>query len=237
VASLLRGVFSLEQTMVDQKLKLRALLRAWAEGASPIPLVEAMIEADETEQAIVIARGALEGATPDDRARLLAILDKFVRWPPQWDALLDDISRDPTLERWEALHRFASGAAIYDWRRMALQKLRDRGVGPITLFEFASTGGVVPDAIGLVEEGVIPPERLVARANEPGAARSIWLGLAAQASFLRGDEVNTIRYIEESIACSEGFSVPDFSLLWLLDHVEDEALRARIERIWQRSQS
>jgi hypothetical protein len=73
--------------------------------------------------------------------------DQLVAWPPEWEAVLDDIAADPTNERWNALHRFASGAAIYDWRRLALQKLRDRGVDPIALFRFASSGGVIPDCV------------------------------------------------------------------------------------------
>lgn len=217
--------------MIDNELKLRALLRAWAAGASPLPVVEAYLEAGKKDEAIIFAHGAVESANADDRARLMARLDELVAWPPEWEGVLDEIATDPAIERWDALHRFASGAAIYDWRRLALQKLRDRGVDPIALFRFASSGGVIPDAIALVETGEIPPEVLVARANEPGAAKSIWLGLAAQASFLRGDEHGTLRFIKEAAAAADGFSVPTFSLIWLLEHAESEELRAALERI------
>ncbi len=220
--------------MIERDLKFKSLLRAWTEGGSPLPVIDAYLEAGQKDEAIIFARGAVESANKDDRVRLMTLLDELVAWPPEWEAVLDDIAADPTIDRWDALHRFASGAAIYDWRRLALQKLRDRGVDPIALFRFASSGGVIPDAIALVETGEIPPEVLVARANEPGAAKSIWLGLAAQASFLRGDEHGTLRYIKEAAASADGFSIPTFSLIWLLEHAESEELRAALERIEER---
>lgn len=220
--------------MIDRELKLRALLRAWTEGSSPLPVVKTYLEAGQKDEAIIFARGAVETANADDRARLMILLDELVAWPREWEAVLDEIAADPTIERWNALHRFASDSAIYDWRRLALQKLRDRGVNPIALFRFASSGGVIPDAIALVETGEIPPDVLVARANEPGAAKSIWLGLAAQASLLRGDEHGTLRYIKQSAEAADGFSIPTFSLLWLLEHAESEELRAALERIAER---
>ncbi len=60
---------------------------------------------------------------------------------------------------------------------------------------------------------------------------SIWLGLAAQASLLRDDEHGILLYIKEAAPAADGFSIPTFSLIWLVDHAESEKLRAAPERI------
>jgi hypothetical protein len=210
------------------------MLQAWRDGGSPIPAVEAMIDAGEREQAIVFARGMVEVASAEDKARLLQILDELVGWPPEWEAVLDDIANEPTLEKWEALHRFASGAAIYDWRRMAFRKLRERGTDPVMLFRFVSTGGILPDVFELVDDGLVPPEILIERANEPGAARSTWLGMAAQATFLRGDHVGTVRLLTEAEECETEWTSPIYSVLWLADRADDGELRAVLDRMVER---
>jgi len=190
-----------------------------------------MIDAGEREEAIVFARGVVEVASDEDKARLLQILDELVGWPPEWEAVLDDIAGEPTLEKWEALHRFASGSAIYDWRRQAFRKLRERGTDPVMLFRFVSTGGIIPDVFELVDDGLVPPEVIIERANEPGAARSTWLGMAAQATFLRGDHIGTVRLLTEAEECKTDLTSPIYSVFWLLDREDNPELRAVLDRM------
>lgn len=218
----------------DHDLALRGLLHAWMEGGSAVPFVEKLIETGDRDQAIVVARGALENASAEDEARLVVLIEELVDWPPDWDAALEELSRDPSLERWRAMYRFASEASCYDWIRHALHKLRRMGIDPLVLFRFASTDAVLPDAVGYVEEGLVPPAVLIDCANEPGAATAIWLGLAAQATFLLGDHVGTIRLLREAEAAEDGTSIPDFSLLWLLARTDNDELREVLERMMER---
>ena len=64
---------------------------------------------------------------------------------------------------------------------------------------------MTPEAIELVEEGLVAPETIVARGKQ-SAASATYLSLAAEATFLRGDLVSTIRYLREGVQSESEFS-------------------------------
>lgn len=82
------------------------------------------------------------------------------------------------------------------WPRL----LRLRGVDGDTIFRCASEFGMTPDLIELVEQGCVAVKTLVDRAAHSGGAKTAYLGLAAEAVFLAGDMLGTVRLLRESIA-------------------------------------
>jgi len=67
------------------------------------------------------------------------------------------------------------------------------------LFLCACEWGLTPDAIELVEEGLVTPETLIARGERAGGARTTYFGLAAEAAYLAGDFLGTVRLLRDSI--------------------------------------
>src|SRR5207244_6806491 len=113
----------------------------------------------------------------------------------EWRAQLAAMARDPSVERFEELMRFVPPELIYQRLRNAIRKLKKLGVDANLLFHCATNIGMTPEAIELVEEGLVAPETILARARQ-SAARATYLGLAAEATYLRGDLVSTIRYLD-----------------------------------------
>ncbi len=68
------------------------------------------------------------------------------------------------------------------------------------LFRCASEYGLTPDLIELVEDGCVAVSTIVERATRSGGAKATYLGLAAEAAFLAGDMVGTVRLLRQSIA-------------------------------------
>jgi hypothetical protein len=97
--------------------------------------------------------------------------------------------------------RFTPNEAYYQRTRNTLRILRRLGTDPNALFRCATRHGTVPDAFALVQSGEVDPETVVARADEASpAARGLWLGLAAEAAFARGDDLGTVRLLKMAYA-------------------------------------
>lgn len=97
------------------------------------------------------------------------------------------LARAPSEEAWERLLRFAPDDVLYLRVRAAVQILMRLGVDPRLPFGFATNDGVVPDAIEMVQEGLIAPEIVLERAERGSrASYALWVGLAAEAALAQG---------------------------------------------------
>ena len=178
--------------------QLDALQQAWLDGGSALPLVRLLVERGEGDQAAAIARLVLAREECLDAAEIEQCLDDIDEAPDEWRAQLAAMAADPTVERFEELMRFVPPELIYQRLRNALRKLRKLGVDPEILFQCATNIGMTPEAIELVEEGLVRPEAILARGRS-SAARTTYFGLAAEAAFLRGDIVSTIRHLRDAV--------------------------------------
>jgi hypothetical protein len=96
--------------------------------------------------------------------------------------------------------RFAPPEYLYQRTRDAIRRLRKLGVDGDSLFRCASEFGLTPDLIELVEDGCVAVATIVERAARSGGARTTYIGLAAEAAFLAGDMLGTVRLLRESLA-------------------------------------
>ncbi len=178
--------------------QLDALQQQWLDGGSALPLVRLLVERGEGDQAAAIARLVLAREECPDAAEIEQCLDDIDEAPDEWREQLAAMAADPTVERFEELMRFVPPEHIYQRLRNALRKLKKLGVDPEILFQCATNIGMTPEAIELVEEGLVTPETILARGRR-SAARTTYFGLAAEAAFLRGDIVSTIRHLREAV--------------------------------------
>jgi hypothetical protein len=178
--------------------ELDALQQEWLGGGSALPLVRLLVQRGEGDHAAAIARIALGRADCLDADAIEDCLDRIDEAPDEWRAQLAAMARDPSVERFEELMRFVPPELIYQRLRNALRKLRKLGVDANVLFQCATNLAMTPEAIELVEDGLVEPETILARGAR-SAARTTYLGLAAEATYLRGDLVSTIRYLREAL--------------------------------------
>lgn len=171
----------------------------WLNGGSALPLVSLLAARGMNVEASAVARVALARPECPDADKLEEMLDSLSETPEEWDELLDRFSASPSLERWRELMQFVPPELIYLRQRSAIRQLRKRGMEGNLLFLCACEWGLTPDAIELVEEGLVRPETLMERAGRAGAARATYTGLAAEAAYLSGDFLGTIRLLRESI--------------------------------------
>ncbi|HEV2721722.1 MAG TPA: hypothetical protein VG323_17015 [Thermoanaerobaculia bacterium] len=178
--------------------QLDALQQQWLDGGSALPLVRLLVERGEGDQAAAIARLVLAREECPDAAEIEQCLDEIDEAPDEWREQLAAMAADPSVERFEELMRFVPPELIYQRLRNALRKLRKLGVDPEILFQCATNIGMTPEAIELVEEGLVGPETILLRGRR-SAARTTYFGLAAEAAFLRGDIVSTIRHLRDAV--------------------------------------
>jgi hypothetical protein len=178
--------------------ELDTLQQQWLGGGSALPLVRLLVDRGEGDHAAAIARIALGRVDCPDAGEIERCLDDIDEAPDEWREQLATMARDPSVDRFEELMRFVPPELIYQRLRNALRKLKQLGVDANILFQCATNIGMTPEAIELVEEGLVAPETILAR-GEYSAARATYLGLAAEATYLRGDIVSTIRYLREAV--------------------------------------
>ena len=177
------------------------LEQAWVNGGSALPLVTLLASRGMEMEASAVARVALARPDCEDVAELEELLDRLSQPPEDWRGLLDSFAEDPSLERWRELMQFVPPELIYLRQRAAIRYLNKRGMDGDLLFLCACEYGLTPDAIELVEEGQVGVDTLVTRAERAAGARTTYIGLAAEAAFLKGDLIGTIRLLRESMAC------------------------------------
>ena len=195
----------------------------------PLPLVQYHFDRGELDDAATVARLAL--ALPDcpDAQTIEEILDACSAPPEDWKQLLDEFAADPSLERWRDLMRFVPVDLFYQRHRNGIRYLRKRGVEPNLLFLCACSPGMTPDGIELVEEGLVNVDTILSRADEAGPARGAYVGLAAQAAYLAGDLVGTIRLLRDAMA-SETEWISALPHVWFIRERASEAEHAALDR-------
>ena len=173
-------------------------LAQWSEGGSALPLVKLYADRGELDHAAAVARLALERDHCPDAEAIEEILDSAGDPPPDWKLHLDDFAEAPSLERWRDLMRFVPDHALYQRQRNAIRYLNRRGVDGDMLFLCAADLAVTPDAIELVEDGRVHVDTVLERGRR-SPSRTTFAGLAAQAAFLTGDLLGTIRLLRDAI--------------------------------------
>ncbi len=184
--------------IVDDAERHRAE-QQWLNGGSALPLVSLLASRGMSVEASAVARVAL--ARPDcvDAQQLEELLDKLSEPPDDWRELLDQFADAPSIDRWRQLMQFVPPDLIYLRQRSAIRHLRKRGLEGNMLFLCACEWGLTPDAIELVDDGLVSADTLIERAERAGGARATYIGLAAEAAYLAGDFLGTVRLLRDSI--------------------------------------
>ena len=194
-----------------------------------LPLVQRLMECGRTMAASVTARMALADPDCRDREALEAALHGIANEPEGWAAALEEFARNPSMERWDELMHFVDPKDFYQRLRTTVTFLMRAGCDGNILFRCAATDGMFPDLFDLAKSGTVDPEVIEQRgADSP--ARSCWLGLAAQASFARGDGWGTIRYLREAVKNDEGAFLAGASISEIRREA-DEELNEELDRV------
>lgn len=185
---------------INDDPEVRAARRSWLAGGSALPVVELMSARGAKIEAATVARLAL--AKPDcrDAEQLRTLLAGLSSPPAGWEDALAGFARSPSTERWRDLMYFVPADALYLRMRDIVSRLSQLGLDGDTIFEFASDVGLTPDLIDLVEQGRVSVKALEERAARAGGAKTTYFGLAAEAAFLGGDMLGTVRLLRNSIA-------------------------------------
>ena len=185
---------------IQRDVELRDAEYNWLNGASALPVVRLLVSRDAKAEAAAVARLALARPGCPDATELEATLARLAAMPAGWAESLAEFAKSPSPERWRELMRFVPPEYAYQRHRETVRRLRSLGVSGDLLFRCASEYGLTPDLIELVEDGHVAVETLVERAARSSGAKATYLGLAAEAAFLVGDMVGTVRLLCESIA-------------------------------------
>jgi hypothetical protein len=192
-----------------------AVIREFSRGV-PLPLVTLHFERGDLNRAAAIARLALGMNDCPDAAKIEEILERCSEPPDEWRLILDAFAESPSLERWRELMQFVPEDLRYQRHRNGIRHLKKRGVEANLLFLCACYLSITPEAIELVEDGLVNVETLLIRTNEAGEARGAYVGLAAQAAFLTGDLVGTIRLLRETMSLENEWisALPHIWFVW-----------------------
>jgi len=171
----------------------------WLNGGSALPLVSLLASRGMAAEASAVARVALARPECQDADKLEELLDTLSEPPEDWREQLDRFLEAPSLDGWRQVMQFVPPELIYLRQRSAIRHLKKRGLDGNMLFLCASEWGLTPDAIELVEEGLVDVATLVERAERAGGARTTYIGLAAEAAWLTGDFLGTVRLLRDSV--------------------------------------
>ncbi len=192
----------------------------WANGGSALPLVSLYARRGDLDRAAAIAGLALARPDCPDAPEIESIIESAGDPPADWKALLDDFAAAPSFERWRELMRFVPEDFVYQRHRNSIRYLRRRGVDSNLLFRCAAHPGLTADAIELVEDGMVSVETIRAR-GEGSPARATFAGLAAEAAFLAGDLLGTIRLLRESMVCQTDLCSPLPHVAFIREHASE----------------
>lgn len=169
------------------------------EGGSPLGYVRALLGRGMPDHAAAAARLVLANPECHDRAALEKILEQVAQSPDGWSDAVAAFALAPTDEAFETLMRFVPPDAYYHRLRSTLALLVKLGVDPEFVFRCATRDGIVPDAIELIENGLVSPQTIVerARASTPDGM-PVWLALAARAAWAKRDRFGAARLMREA---------------------------------------
>jgi len=179
---------------------VEAARKAWLDGGSPMPFVELLASLGARVEAATYARAALARPDCKDADALKALLTSLSSPPAGWIESVDAFVQDPSAETWDALVRFIPLDSLYLRMRDLVSQLRARGMDGDTIFRYAGQSVLFPDLIELVEDGQVSVKVLEERAALARGAKTTYFGLAAEAAFLAGDMLGTVRLLRLSLA-------------------------------------
>jgi hypothetical protein len=214
--------FLMADVEMQRDSELRDAEQRWLNGDSALPVVTLLVSRGKEAEAAAVARLALARPGCPDAADLEAILDRLAASPAGWAESLAEFARSPSLERWRELMRFVPSQYVYQRQRVAVRRLRSLGVDGDMLFRCASEYGLTPDLIELVEDGCVAVSTIVERAARSGGAKATYLGLAAEAAFLAGDMVGTVRLLRQSIAHENEWCIALPHVIFIRERSTDE---------------
>ena len=214
--------------MFDEDPQLRFLARQWLNDGSALPLVRRLLDNGHTDEAAATARLALRREDCADRAALEAALLETANTPDGWLSELEKFAKVPSEERWEELMRFVPEEVWYQRLRNTIGQLMRLGCDGNILFRCATRVGITSDVFDLASSGTVDPEVIVER-GEGSPAREMWLALAAQASFARGDRWGTLRYLREACQCED--TVLAWASISEIRRDADDALNEELDKI------
>ena len=190
-------------------------------SGSGLRLISLLYDSGDEIALGAMSRMLLDDPACPDRAAIQAMVAKLNRTPAGWEASLDAFAANPSFEAWDNLMRFCPLEAQFQRVKNTLRNLKARGVDPNLLFILGSKDGLLPEAIGWAEEGLVDPETILAQEKtmHSDEMRGTLLGLAAQAYFHRGDRFNTVRYLKEAVAFSD---TARFTVKRIEDHADHE---------------
>ena len=192
-----------EVTLVDMAVRrdpeLLIAEKRWLNGDSALPVVKLLLARGADAEAAAVARLAL--TTPDclEAAELKAALARLAALPEGWSKALAEFAEAPSPERWRVLMRFVPSDYAYQRLKETVRELISLGVDGDVLFKCASEYGLIPELIGLVEDGKVTVATLVECAAQSKGAKATYLGLAAEAAFLAGDMFKALRLLRDSL--------------------------------------
>lgn len=190
------------------------LRRAWLDGGPVRPLIERLLRLKRVDEAGALARVALSHEECPDKDAIESLLTQAGCPPPGWTDAVIAFSRNPIIENWDSLMSFTPIGVLYQRIRNTLRLLRRIGTDPNALFRCATRDGIVPDAFELVQSGEVDPETVVERANAaPAGTRAMWLGIAAEAAFARGDDLGTVRFLKMAFSMASQGIGPEMSVI------------------------
>lgn len=208
--------------------QVRFLVRRWFNGGSALPVVQRLMELNSQGEAAATARLALQYPDCPDREALENALHEIAGASDAWLDALAAFARDPDETRWEELMRFVPEEVFYQRLRDTIATLLRLGCDGNILFRCATRAGMTSDVYELATSGTVDPEVIEQRgAGSP--ARAVWIGLAAQAAFARGDRFGVVRYLREASRERDVF------LAWAsiseIRSEADEALNAELDQV------
>ena len=168
-------------------------------GGSPLGYVRALLRRGMPDHAAAAARLVLANPECPDRSALEKILEDVAQAPDGWSDAVAAFALAPSIDAFETLMRFVPPDAYYHRLRSTIAVLVKLGTDPDLVFRCATKDGVVPDAIALIEEGLVSPQTIVerARASTP-EGMPVWLALAARAAWARRDRFGAARLMREA---------------------------------------
>jgi hypothetical protein len=207
---------------VIEDAQLHNAQQEWFRGGSALPLVSLYVSRGEVVEAGVVARAALEQADCTDAGEIEKLLDQLDEAPDDFLQSLKEFAAAPSIERWRDIMRFVPPELSYQRQRNSIRRLRRMGLDGNMLFLCACEVGMTPDAIGLVEEGLVDADVIVDRASRAGDARATYLGLAATAAYVHGDVVGAIRLLRECMANENEWCLAFPHIEFIRDHASAE---------------
>jgi hypothetical protein len=187
--------------------ELRVAEQRWLEGGSALPVVKLLRSCDAMVEAAAIARLALSRPGCPDAAEIEAELAQLAALPCGYEQALKDFAKNPSFQAWRELMRFVPHEYAYQRLRETVRRLSALVVDGDVLLSCAAPEGLVPELIELVEQGRVSVRALMDQAASGTGARATFLGLAAQAAFLTGDMLGTVRLLRATSACDNDWTI------------------------------